>query len=63
MVSVTLENVTKRFDSVIAVDRVSLEVEEGEFFFLLGPSGYSSWKIFLYQPWKRQSLVNSHRPS
>ena len=39
MVSVTLDQVTKRFDRVIAVDRVSLEVEVGEFFFLLGPSG------------------------
>jgi iron(III) transport system ATP-binding protein len=39
MVSVTLEQVTKRFDRVIAVDRVSLDVKEGEFFFLLGPSG------------------------
>lgn len=39
MVSVTLEHVTKRFDRVIAVDRVSLDIKEGEFFFLLGPSG------------------------
>lgn len=39
MVSVKLDQVTKRFDRVIAVDRVSLEIEEGEFFFLLGPSG------------------------
>jgi iron(III) transport system ATP-binding protein len=39
MVSVTLENITKRFDNVLAVDRVSLEVQRGEFFFLLGPSG------------------------
>jgi iron(III) transport system ATP-binding protein len=39
MVSVTLDQVTKRFDCVLAVDRVSLEVKEGEFFFLLGPSG------------------------
>ena len=39
MVSVTLDQVTKRFDRVVAVDRVSLEIFEGEFFFLLGPSG------------------------
>jgi iron(III) transport system ATP-binding protein len=39
MVSVTLNQVTKRFDRVVAVDRVSLDIAEGEFFFLLGPSG------------------------
>ena len=39
MVSVTLDQVTKRFDRVVAVDRVSLDISEGEFFFLLGPSG------------------------
>ncbi len=39
MVSVKLDHVTKRFDRVVAVDRVSLDIGEGEFFFLLGPSG------------------------
>jgi spermidine/putrescine transport system ATP-binding protein len=36
---VRLENVTKRFDGVVAVDDVSLAVEPGRFFALLGPSG------------------------
>ncbi len=36
---ITLESVTKRFDSVTAVDAVSLEIAEGELFFLVGPSG------------------------
>ena len=39
MVGVRLDNVTKRFGNVVAVDRVSLEISRGEFFFLLGPSG------------------------
>ncbi|MDP6777513.1 MAG: ABC transporter ATP-binding protein [Candidatus Latescibacteria bacterium] len=39
MVSVTLEGITKRFDHVVAVERVSLEIQKGELFFLLGPSG------------------------
>ena len=39
MAGVTLEHVTKRFDNVVALERVDLQVEEGEFFFLLGPSG------------------------
>ncbi|MEM0044012.1 MAG: ABC transporter ATP-binding protein [Sulfolobales archaeon] len=39
MARVRLVNVTKRFGRVIAVDRVSFEVGDGEFFALLGPSG------------------------
>jgi spermidine/putrescine transport system ATP-binding protein len=38
-VDVRLENVTKRFDDVVAVDDLSLEIESGSFFALLGPSG------------------------
>ena len=33
------ENITKRFGSLVAVDDVSLSVEQGEIFSLLGPSG------------------------
>jgi len=36
---VRLEEVRKTFGKVVAVDRVDLEVQEGEFFALLGPSG------------------------
>ncbi len=36
---IRFENVTKRFGEVVAVDDVSLSIEEGEFFALLGPSG------------------------
>jgi putrescine transport system ATP-binding protein len=36
---VRFEGVTKRFGEVTAVDRVDLEINEGEFFALLGPSG------------------------
>ena len=36
---ITLERVTKRFDDVVAVDDLSLEIEQGSFFALLGPSG------------------------
>jgi spermidine/putrescine transport system ATP-binding protein len=36
---VRLEGVTKRFDDVVAVDDLSIEVPRGSFFALLGPSG------------------------
>jgi iron(III) transport system ATP-binding protein len=39
LVEVVLEDVTKSFADVIAVDDISLKVDEGELFFLLGPSG------------------------
>jgi spermidine/putrescine transport system ATP-binding protein len=39
MSSVKLEEITKAFKETIAVDRLSLSIEEGEFFSLLGPSG------------------------
>ena len=39
MLAVTLRNVTKKYGDGLAVDRATLEINEGEFFFLLGPSG------------------------
>jgi spermidine/putrescine transport system ATP-binding protein len=36
---VRLDRVTKRFDDVLAVDDVSVEIPRGSFFALLGPSG------------------------
>ncbi|HEY2990234.1 MAG TPA: ABC transporter ATP-binding protein [Candidatus Binatia bacterium] len=36
---VRIQNLTKRFSEVLAVDRLSLEIREGEFFTLLGSSG------------------------
>ncbi len=39
MVSVELENVTKRFGSRAAVDRLNVSIDAGALFVLLGPSG------------------------
>src|SRR2546422_7947896 len=36
---IRLSNLTKRFDDVVAVDDLSLEIARGQFFSLLGPSG------------------------
>lgn len=39
MGSVRIENVTKKFGEMTALDNISLDIREGEFFALLGPSG------------------------
>ena len=39
MSSVEFREVSKRFGAVQAVDRVSFQIQKGEFFSLLGPSG------------------------
>jgi multiple sugar transport system ATP-binding protein len=39
MSNVTLDKITKRFRSVVALDEVSFRVNDGEFFVLLGPTG------------------------
>ena len=39
MADVCLKNVSKRFGHYVAVDRLNLEVHDGEFLVLLGPSG------------------------
>ncbi len=38
-IDVRLERVTKLFGDVAAVDDLSLDIEEGEFFSMLGPVG------------------------
>jgi multiple sugar transport system ATP-binding protein len=37
--SISVQGVTKRFGSVVAVDRVTIDVADGELFVLVGPSG------------------------
>lgn len=39
MAQVTLKNVVKRYDKVLAVDNLSLEIRDREFMVLVGPSG------------------------
>ena len=37
--AIELQDLTKRFEEVIAVDRFNVSIQKGEFFSLLGPSG------------------------
>src|SRR5207245_7925825 len=39
MTPILIQDVSKRFGPVVAVDRVTLRIAAGELFFLLGPSG------------------------
>ncbi|WP_254523849.1 ABC transporter ATP-binding protein [Natrinema caseinilyticum] len=39
MARVRLDNVTKRYEDIVAVDDMNLEIEDGEFVCLVGPSG------------------------
>ncbi|MDR1432970.1 MAG: ABC transporter ATP-binding protein [Puniceicoccales bacterium] len=39
MTDIRIKNLTKRFDSVAALDGIDLHISSGELFFLLGPSG------------------------
>ncbi len=55
MVSISIQNLTKRFGDVTALDSVSLEIAAGEIFFLLGPSGCGKTTLLrhvagFYQP-------------
>ena len=39
MPTVKLENITKRFDGIIALDGINLDIRDQEFFVLLGRTG------------------------
>ncbi len=39
MISIRIQNLTKRFGSTVALQHLDLTIEPGELFFLLGPSG------------------------
>lgn len=46
MALLKLENVTKRFGGLVAVDRVSLEIQPGQFIGIVGPNGSGKTTLF-----------------
>jgi len=46
MALLKLENVTKRFGGLVAVDKISLEIEEGELIGIVGPNGSGKTTLF-----------------
>lgn len=60
---IAIKNLTKKFDDFIAVDDLSLEINEGEIFGLLGPNGAGktttlSMLATLLPPTSGQALIN-----
>ncbi|MBI5693059.1 MAG: ABC transporter ATP-binding protein [Verrucomicrobia bacterium] len=55
MISIRIQELTKRFGDVKALDRLSLTIEPGELFFLLGPSGCGKTTLL-------RSLAGFHLP-
>jgi len=60
---IVLENITKKFGKVTALDGVNLQIEEGEFVVLLGPSGSGKTTLMyliagIYKPTSGRILFN-----
>ena len=63
---ITTENLTKEFKTTLAVDRLSLEVKEGEVFGFLGPNGAGKTTTVrmltsLIRPTNGTAYVNGHQ--
>ncbi|WP_133793989.1 ABC transporter ATP-binding protein [Prosthecobacter fusiformis] len=63
MVHISIRDLTKRFGNQTVLDRVSLDIGEGELFFLLGPSGCGKTTLLrhlagFYQPNEGQILFD-----
>lgn len=62
-IAIVAENLTKKFDSFVAVDDISFQVKRGEIFGLLGPNGAGKTTVFkmmcgLLMPTSGKAIVN-----
>ncbi len=65
MPAIEIKNLMKKFDSIIAVNEISLEIEYGEIFALLGPNGAGKTTTIsilatLLKPTKGKARVNGY---
>ena len=58
MARVVLKNVTKKFKDVVAVDDISIDIEDKEFAVLVGPSG---WEKYYFTGHSRTGRGNLRR--
>ena len=56
MADVRLERITKRFGDVVALNEIDLQIEDGEFFCVLGPPGAGKTTML-------RTIVGLERPS
>lgn len=47
MIIIQTKNLTKKFNRLIAVNNLDLDIKEGEIFGLLGPNGTAKQPLFL----------------
>ena len=62
---ISLKNLTKKFDKIVAVDNVSLDIHEGEVFGLLGQNGAGKTTIIhmlatLIKPTSGTAQINGY---
>jgi ABC-2 type transport system ATP-binding protein len=65
IILIIIKNLTKRFDKIVAVDNVSLEIQEGEVFGLLGQNGAGKTTIIhmlatLLKPTSGTAQINGY---
>ena len=65
MVAIKVKNLTKKFKDLKAVNNISFEVKEGEFFGLLGPNGAGKTTIIrmltgVFKPTSGEVFINQY---